>query len=530
MNAAVSQQNRLIQSLQMGKGFYHPVSSIQKLETHISLILLTGEFAYKIKKPLDLGFLDFTTLEKRQYFCQEELRLNRRLAPELYLDVVKITGSPEQPVIGGEGEAIEYAVKMRQFNQESMADQVLARGGFTIEHIDVLAKGVAVFHGAAEVAGPGVRFGNPDSVLDPAIQNFDQIGYLIENRADLDRLARLKQWTEQSFNQRLADFTARKENGFIRECHGDMHLGNIVVVEDTPILFDCIEFSEDFRWIDVMSEVAFLMMDLIDRQRSDLAWRFLNTYLEYTGDFEGLGLLTFYLVYRGMVRAKIAAIRGSQKGIDGDELHRNMESFRKYLSLAESFIQPASPVVIIMHGLSGSGKSTLAANLAGVLPAVRVRSDVERKRLFGLAPLDESKSGINAGIYTGDATAVTYQRLADILKMIVGAGFSGIADATFLKQNQRQKLIDTAVYLKVPYVILSAAAPVNLLRDRVQQRKQAGADAAEADIAVLERQLQSQEFLTPKESNHEVVVDTSLPMDTGTIFELIMQRIGIEGA
>lgn len=490
----------------------HPVDGVQVLETHISWVLLTGEFAYKIKKPVNLGFLDFSTLGLRRHYCEEELRLNRRLAPELYLELVEIRGAPQAPRVGGEGPVLEYAVKMREFPQEALASARLASGKFGALEIDALAARVAEFHAAAPAARPDGRLGSPKAVLSTALQNFEQILPLARKSPDDSALRALRRWTEREFSARQAAFGARKHNGFVRECHGDLHLGNITVLDGHPVPFDCIEFNDELRWIDVMSEVAFVAMDLEDRGRGDLAWRFLNRYLEATGDYDGLDVLRFYLVYRALVRAKVHLMRSRQPRLRRAEKHRLGQAFRGYLQLAGRYAAPAGAALIIAHGLSGCGKTTATQPLLEQLGAVRLRSDLERKRLHGLAPLAASGSELAGGIYTAEATAATYRRLGLLAQVALDAGFPVIVDATLLKRAERESFRAIAERSGAPFLILDFHAPLETLRARVAERLARADDASEADLAVLDRQLAAREPLTPAEMAAAFAVDASGPV------------------
>ena len=325
---------RLISALRDPKCYPHPVRRVDIVETHISCILLTGDYAYKIKKPVNLGFLDFRSLESRRFYCDEELRLNRRTAPLLYLDVVAVNGSESAPVLGGEGPPIEYAVRMHQFPQEALLDRMAKSGTLTPIYIDALARVVAEFHSDIERAGGERPFGSPQRVLAPAIQNFDQMQELVEAESDRDLLQKLQAWTGREHTSLYALFNSRKRDGFIRECHGDLHLGNITLLDGRPTPFDCIEFNEEFRWIDVMNEAAFLMMDLIDHKLKSLAFRFLNGYLEATGDYAGVRVLHYYLVYRALVRAKVSSIRAHQPHVAAQEKADAERQFRYRLQLA----------------------------------------------------------------------------------------------------------------------------------------------------------------------------------------------------
>ncbi|MEE9157609.1 MAG: phosphotransferase, partial [Gammaproteobacteria bacterium] len=312
----------LIHSLQEPRVYDHEVKNLSTVETHISWVVLTGPYAYKIKKPVNLGFLDFSTLDKRHYYCKEELRLNRRLAPLTYVDVITITGTPQAPVLNGTGPALEYAVQMVQFPQPAQLDRVLARHALTDKHIYRLAQKVAAFHNTIDTADKNAPYGTPERVHDQVMQNFAQISARLGREVDTDRLDEIRNWTETEYNRQLDVLRQRKRGGFIRECHGDMHLRNIALVDDELLIFDCIEFSDDLRWIDVMSEVAFTVMDLEDRHQPDFARQFLNAYLEFTGDYAGLTVLRYYLSYRAMVRAMVSIIRAEQTELANEEKQR----------------------------------------------------------------------------------------------------------------------------------------------------------------------------------------------------------------
>lgn len=483
------------------------------VETHISWVLLTGQYAYKIKKPLDLGFLDFSTLEARQRYCEQELRLNRRLAPDLYLEVVPITGSATAPRLGGTAAAIEYAVKMREFPQSAQLDRVLQRGELRDDHVDQLARQIAGFHQRIAVAGADSVQGTAQNVREPVDENFAHIAARLEGGADREALERLRGWSDAEFTRRRASFEARKATGFVRECHGDMHLANMALIDDQVLIFDCIEFNENLRWNDVMSEVAFLVMDLDDREQSRLASRFLNDYLEITGDYAGLAVMRYYLVYRALVRAKVDCIRACQPDVDTAQRDRILEDYRGYIRLALRYTEPPPPLLMITRGLSGSGKSTVARLLGEHCAAIRLRSDVERKRLHGLAAGDRSDSGIGGGIYSLDATRHTYGHLENLAGQLLGHGYSVVVDAAFLERERRERFRALANTTGCAFLIVDCQTDAQTLRERVLRREQAQDDASEAGLAVLEHQLQNAAPLGADEQGRALRVDTTLPVD-----------------
>jgi aminoglycoside phosphotransferase family enzyme/predicted kinase len=484
---------RLVAAIRDRPLFGHPVLRVEAIETHISTILLAGEFAYKLKKPVDLGFVDFTTLEKRRRCCEEELRLNRRTAPQLYVGVVPISGSVDRPVVAGEGTPIEYAVKMRRFAPDATLDALLQRGALAAEQIDQLAALVAHFHQSSPVAAPADGYGARSLIEQAALDNFRQTRAYVGDRASLEALARLEAWTQAEFDRLGAAFEERQRRGFVRECHGDLHLGNVALIDDRPVPFDCIEFSAPLRWIDVMSEAAFTVMDLLAHSERALGFRFLNAYLEATGDYEGVGVLRFYLVYRALVRAKVAAIQ--QRNADLD----------RYLRLAETLARGPAPALVLTCGLSGSGKTTIARSLAGRLGAVHIRADVERKRLHGIEPMTRADAAVDAGIYAPQATAATYERLAQLARSVLASGFPVIADATFLRRAQRSAFRDLAGSMGARFVIVRSEAPLDALRARLIAR---APDASDATAAVLDRQRASEEGFTRAEAGAVVVCET----------------------
>lgn len=499
---------KLLRSLQNEALYGHRVDNFKLLETHISWILLTGRYAYKIKKPVNFEFVDFSTLSKRRYYCYEELRLNRRLAPLLYLDVCAVTGSHDRPAIDGTGPAIEYMVKMKQFRQQDLLVELVERNKIDHQQIQSLAGTIASFHQEIESAGPDSIYGNPGQILRWVEQNFSQITALLQSKSERDQLNRLHDWTLDHYSKHTAFFQKRKQQAFIRECHGDLHLGNIVRIDGDLVVFDGIEFNEELRWIDVISEIAFLMMDLSDKHEPTMANRFLDQYLTITGDYDGLSILTFYLVYRALVRAKVDLLKSAQNSKLQHHGHAATGDYQSYIDLASAYIKPQPAVLFITHGLAGSGKSTLAGSVAQELGVVRIRSDVERKRMFGFTAKDRTKSSPGSGIYTKDATHKTYTKLSGLCEKVLRAGYPVIIDAGFLKHWQRLMFLRLAQTLGVKFVILDLDVPDEELRKRVEQRWMTNQDPSEADLQILDLQLKNHQPLSADEQACTLAVDS----------------------
>jgi aminoglycoside phosphotransferase family enzyme len=402
------------------------VRHVEVVETHISWVLLTGQFAYKVKKPVRLDFVDFSTLARRGEACHDELRLNRRFAPQIYLEVVGITGSASQPEFGGQGEPIEYAVRMVQFPAEARLDRVLAAGGYAAADCDRLAKVIAERHLCAGVARRGAPFGEASTIAKHVRDVLNSAVELARGCPQEPFVERIGAWVESELSRLTATFEQRKSAGWIRECHGDLHCENIVMYGGQAVPFDCLEFRDDLRWIDCASDIAFLSMDLADRGYPALAHRLLNKYLEQTGDFEGLGVLRYYQVYRALVRAIVTTMQaGAAAGTIPDRA-------RAYFELADRYTQPQKAALVITHGVSGSGKTTATQELLEKSGAVRLRSDIERRR-------DDTAVGDNpasaADRYTPAARDAIYEKLLRKVEVGLTAGFPMIVDATFLRRS-----------------------------------------------------------------------------------------------
>lgn len=517
---ALEQQRRVVAALCDPRAYPHPVTAVRLVETHISFVLLTGQYAYKLKKPLALGFLDFSTLAARRFFCGEELRLNGRLAPRLYLDVVAITGKPDRPQLGGTGPVLDYAVRMVEFPQSALLDTMLARGALTPPLVDALAEAVARFHGAIERAPIDSPFGDPAQVHAPMRQNFEQLAPLLDDDAERAPLAALRDWSESECRRLAPAFAARRAGGFVRECHGDLHVGNIALVDGELQIFDGIEFNANLRWIDVASEIAFLTMDLGERGHPGLAARLLDTYLQATGDYEGLGVLRYYLVYRALVRAKVARLRAGQERADDPDRAAELAICRDYVGVATRLAAPRPVALLVTHGVSGAGKTFRSQQLLESLDAIRVRSDVERRRLFGNAGAAGESALPAGGTYGEAATQQVYDRLEQLAQTALDAGYPVIVDATFPLRRQRDAFRRLAGARGIPFCLIACEAPAACLRERVAERARSGHDASEATVAVVDRQLREREPPAADELAQAVVVD-----DAGELPEELARRV-----
>lgn len=474
------------------------------IETHLSWVLLTSQHAYKLKKPVALGFVDFSSPEARQRACEEELRLNCRMAESLYLAVLPVTGSIESPRLGGDGPPLDWVVQMRRFPPGALWSERLAASALQPGHIDRFAQSLAHFHANAPRAEASSGWGDGRLVCESVQQVFDHIEQLSPGAAGAD----LGRWLADQAIALTPAWHARAEQGFVRELHGDLHLANVVVLEgDESCAFDCLEFDPGLRWIDVMSDTAFLAMDLWAHGRRDLAFRFLNAYLEHSGDYAGLSVLRHALVYRALVRALVLLLQGRPKtGPQGT-------GQPDYLALARTLAAEPVPRLLMTHGLPGSGKTHVSQALLEATGAIRLRSDVERKRLHGLPALADSRAA-GLDLYTPEATSRTFDHLHTLAAGTLHAGYPTIVDAASLRADERARFRALAEAQRVPFTLLSCVAPVEVLRLRVQQRQQ---DASEADVAVIDLLQARQDALTAEEQAASITVDTTRALDTAAL-------------
>lgn len=496
----------LIQQMLQPEFYPHPVTEpIELIQTHVSYVLLTGDYAYKLKKPVNFGFLDFSTLDKRQHFCNEELRLNQRGAPNLYLEVLPITQVENQFHLGGTGQPVEYVLKMSQFPQDALLLTMFEQGKLNETHMEKLGRVVAQYHAKALTNDYIRTFGEVAQVRQAIDENYEQTYKYIGGPQSQAQFEETKQYTDSFFDSPQL-FTSRIENNKIRECHGDLHLRNICLWQDKILLFDCIEFNEPFRFVDVMYDVAFTVMDLEARQRSDLGNAFLNTYVEQTGDWEGLQVLPLYLSRQAYVRAKVTSFLLDDPTIPVAAKEEAGTAAAHYYKLAWQYTKPRQGKLILMSGLSGAGKSTVARQLARRLNAIHIRSDAVRKHL-GKIELTE-RGGDD--LYTPEMTQKTYERLLLLGVMLANQGFPVILDAKYDRTSLRTDAIASSKLDQIPLQIFHCTAPMDVLRDRLTSRT---GDIADATADLLEAQQADYQPFTEMEQIYLKTLDTSQPLE-----------------
>jgi len=462
----------LVETMTRPSFYPHHPFSVDLVQTHISYIFLAGEYVYKVKKPVDFGFLDFTTLEKRRHFCGEELRLNQRLAPQLYLDVVSITRSARGGLeLAGPGAPVEYAVKMRRLPEERMLKRLLAQGKAEPAVMDAVAGTLAAFHAAAATGGEVDAIGGVEAVIANWDENFVQTGPFVGRTISAADHAFLRDYVSGFVRRRRKLLESRVAKHRVRDCHGDVHLEHVCVLDDGIAIFDCIEFNQRFRYSDVASEVAFLAMDLDFNGYQGLAERFVHAYQMASGD-EELGLLVlFYKCYRAYVRGKVIGFRLDDPAIDATAKEQAASAAGRYFQLARGYAARfEEPTLVLMCGLMGAGKSVLAAALAREVGAEQIRTDVVRKELHRIDPSEHRFEEFGRGIYSPEVSRRTYQKALDLAAELLRAGASVIIDGSYQRREERQGAARTAQTLGAAFIVIECTCPEDIVRQRLDAR------------------------------------------------------------
>jgi hypothetical protein len=485
----------------------HPVGEVKLVETHVSWVLLAGDRAYKIKRPVHYAFVDLTSPDRRAFFCCEEVRLNRRFAPDLYIGVSEITETDGKVRIGGYGRVIERAVTMRRFSREEELDRLLESNRIEPAELADFGRRLADIHATLPPATPVHAWGRPAAVRALVLDNVTQCVQAAAAFGAQARVESLKDSIDALLSAGETWMSARFLGKRVRECHGDLHSANIVRQTSGLVAFDCMEFEPAFRWVDVADEIAFLLADLQSRERPGHAQAFLNAWLSQSGDYEACRFVRLYIAHRALVRAKVAALSAASS--DEGTRATLRERFTRLVGTASDALAPPRPYVVLMSGLSGSGKTWLASQLALDLGAVHLRSDVERKRLAGIAEQERSTSEVAGGIYAQRNTEQVYEHLLKSAAAVVAGRYPVIVDATFSRREERAKFRRLAAELGLDLCIVYCDAPQRVLRERIMRREQARRDASEANLAVLAWQQERFQELRADEGLPIIRADTT---------------------
>jgi uncharacterized protein len=503
---------QFLKSLLIPEAYPEPTFSVRLLQTHVSFLFVTDNFVYKIKKPVDFGFLNFTTIDRRRFYCNEEVRLNRRLCPEIYLGVVEVRESAAGATFCGEGKVIDYAVKMKRLPEERMLDRMLAEEKVTAADIRKIARTVAEFHLHARRGGEIAAYGSAESVRRNWDENFQQVGELMDISPAKRDLDVIRKWVETFLADNEEIFAERAERGYIRECDGDIHLENVCLT-DPVCIFDCIEFNDRFRYIDTAADIAFILMDLDYHGKRIFADIFLDEYTSATGDRECVRVLDFYKIYRAVVRGKVESLKLLDPNIPESEKKRSGEKAARYFRLARGYVvRPGlGPNLIITCGVTGTGKSATASALAFSLGTEIASSDAVRK---GLAKTPRGKHRLDeygTGIYTPAFDEATYRELLSRSEQALKTGRSIIADATFRRKGDRIRFRNLAARYAAPFYIIHTDCPDKLVKQRLDERNRNPEEISDGRWELFHQQ--KDQFEPPGDEEGIVInLDTSRPV------------------
>lgn len=468
--------SKLLEQLKKPSLYGSDVNAVEVLQTHISFVALTGKYAYKVKKPVNFGFLDFSTLEKRKQYCEEELRLNRRLCPDIYLDVVPLIQKKDQITLGGEGDVVDYAVKMKEFPQGRIMTTLLNQGKINQETLDKICTILVDFYNASQPSREIEQYGQLDAVRKNIDENFEQTVSVVDVTIPKETYEYIKNATDQFFRQKTNVFEQRIKDGKIQDCHGDLHSGNIVVA-DNIYIFDCIEFNKRFRYCDVASDVGFLAMDLDYLNHPYLSSYLINKYVEKSNDTGIFDVLNFYKSYRAYVRGKVIGFKLSDSNVDEAEKKEIIDTTKKYHDLSHYYASLFSfdlttnkPLVFIVSGLTGTGKSTLSLKLAVDYHAHQINTDIMRKELAGIDKFERHHDKMNTGLYAPENVDFTYEKVMKRATMLLQEGHNVVLDATFQKQKYREMAREIADKHNAILLPIRCVCPDHIVKKWLEER------------------------------------------------------------
>lgn len=479
-----------LKSLLKPDAYPEEVTSVELIQTHVSFIFLTDRHAYKIKKPVDFGFLNFSTIDRRRFYCNEEVRLNRRLCPDLYEGVVELRETPAGAAFHGTGAVIDYAVKMKRLPADRMLDRLVDAGEITPATMREVSRIIAEFHLAAPTSAAIAEYGRLDRIMFNWQENLDQTVPYENTTLPAAEREIIREWLTTFASRHEKDFQQRVENGFIRECDGDIHLENICLDDGSVHIFDCIEFNERFRCCDTAADIAFLLMDLDYHGRHDLADDVVDEYISRTGDHGIVTLIDFYKIYRAFVRGKVESLRLNDPGMNADDRSAARLKGERYFRLVRGYIerQRLKPTLFITCGLMGTGKSTLSAQLAFELGISSFNSDTTRKQIMGLSPTTASRDAFGDGLYDQQATEATYAELLSRAEEQLRKGTSTIIDASFRSKAHRNRCARLAQRYGASFVILQTTCSEVEIRRRLLERESGGKSISDGRLGLLASQ------------------------------------------
>jgi len=526
-----------VQQLKNPQTYHLPKDSLVKIiQTHISFVVLTDDYAFKVKKPVNFGFLDFSTLDKRKRYCEEELRLNSRLCPQIYEEVVTFTekSGGKHIEINGSGPIIEYAVKMKQFPQQNIMTQLLKNQKISKDHIDELVNSLVLFYSQSKSTEEIASYGSIDAVKKNIDENFDQTQDKIDVTISKDQFDRIKQANERFFTDKKDDLIKRRKNGFIKSCHGDLHSGNIVLVDDSLCVFDCIEFNKRFRYIDVASDIGFFAMDLDIQSNPYLSSYFIFKYIDKSNDHCLLTVLNLYKSYRAYVRGKVLGFQLDDPHIEESKKQTLLNQISAYFDLSSYYatlmniqVKQKEPILFMMSGLTGTGKSTVAEKLSVDYNAVIINTDIVRKEDAGMDKFERHLDNPNTGLYSSKKVHHTYEKVIEKARDELKKGKNVVLDATFQKQDHRMMAKNLSKEFNAVFIPVFCTCPESVAKKWLDERLKSKS-VSDGRWEIYQLQKDSFDMFTDEEQ--PVIIDTSEPTFASQLamFSSVLERIKME--
>ena len=483
--------SHILESLKSPTAYPVQTRTVVLIQTHISWLFLTDTHVFKLKKPVNFGFLDFSTLDLRRFYCYEELRLNRRLCPDIYEQVIELRNTDKGASFVGDGEVIEYAVMMKRLPADRMLDRLVDCGNISVEDIWIVAQEISKFHANAPTSPHISAFGTLEQIQFNWRENFEQTLQFRNSTIPQTVSTIISSYVETFTTTQRALFAERIKGGYVRDCDGDIHLGNICLMNNVAYIFDCIEFNERFRYSDTAADIAFLLMDLDFHRRPDLADAALAAYISASDDTDCAKLSTFYKVYRAFVRGKVESMQLNDDGIAPEARDTAQMRAVLYFRLAQGYCLRSNlhPTLFITCGTMGCGKSTLVTQLSFELGLATFNSDIVRKQMTGVPPETPVKAAFGDGLYSEEMNRITYLQLKQLADHELAAGHSVVIDAGFRSAAERAEFAQLAVSHGAKFVILFVKCDPDEQRQRLRERSSRGDSVSDGRVELLDQQL-----------------------------------------
>ena len=507
----------LVEALLDPSAYPHSDSLVELIETHVSYVFLAGDYVYKVKKPVDYGFLDFTTLDERRHSCEREVELNRRMSPEVYLGVEEIRKEGGRFALGGPGRTVEYAVKMRRLPQERSLDSLLHLGRVSPDDVERIAARIARFHHRADIGPEITSYGDLDAVRRNVEENFAQTRRFVGSVLSMDDYDEIAAYSRAFMELSRSSFQRRAREGRIRDCHGDLHTAHVFLQSpsidggsDGISIIDCIEFNERFRCSDVAEDIAFLAMDLDYHGRQDLSQLFVGTYVSESKD-RGVGeLMDFFKSYRACVRGKVTSFKLDDPHLPEAARKDALESASAYFQLARSYVPTfPRPAAILFAGVTGTGKSTVAVDLARRWSMAYISSDLTRKSLAGIDPREHRYEPFMEGIYSSTFSELTYRKMQERASEHLLKGKSVVLDGTFRHAEERASMVDLARELEAEAWIVECRLPEAEARKRLDRRAEEVDSVSDGRWSLFHQQLAQWDQVSEVPRERHLILDTS---------------------